>query len=941
MCRRPTFRQRTADGLVKALELFGTPLVRLFGARSDERLIAGSGLFDEQWYLACHPDVVRAEVNAVAHYLKYGAYEGRDPSPLFQTAYYLSRNPDVAEARINPLVHYVLWGEKEGRDPNPFFDTDWYRHQNPDLIESGTNALAHYLQEGWSLGANPNPLFDGEWYRQTYPDARESGLNPLVHYITVGAGKGYKTSPIFHSNLAIWERRGGGASTFALVGGGSRAESRDALLLVIDERARKRESGFYNRLRQIVAACDAGLLQDVARTLNVMDGAAATADGVPLVSVIMPVFNRGGVVGEAVRSVLSQSYGNLELLICDDGSTDETWDVCYGFADPRIKLIRQPNSGAAAARNRCMEAARGDYFAYLDSDNLWHPDYLRVMIEALKAAPGRPLGYANYFDVSVSDDGFALNGITARDFDYELQINSPFIDLNSLVHQRSLFEAFGGFDETLAALQDYDLIAKYAWPRNALHVPIAMNIYQRMSGIGQISADKDRSARIRERVGDKIGGYYSDGVAARFPRWAKTATVLSWDMSRNHFAKAYSVAEALSQSMPVQLISFRFFDGGVFAPIAGRKPPFELISFEGKPFPDFLDTFCDALEAVSGDFIYAVKPRLTSFGLALLSNRRSGAPVFLEANDLETMLHGDRVGKLHRTVDSESLLARTGEGRVPHSLVWSQYLDALAGEIPILFTHNDNLDRHYGRKGLYMRNIKNELIFDPSQLNREELRRGLGVKSDERILLFGGVVADHKGVGELLRFVDMHADYRLFVAGSVDTPELQKLKQAHSDKIRIFPPQSPEEMARLNHASDAVILWLDPREAVSHYQMPYKFTDAIAMGTPVVASPVSDLATLKNVVWHVPYGDFDALHDTLQRIFTNHAERVRHCDAGRRLFQKEFTYRAARQNIALACNMTEPEGRYPVARQFAEMFEEFCRKTGADTQRLRSLMRAS
>ncbi len=920
-----------------------SPLTRLFSTKafgSHERLLLNSGLFDEQWYLARYPDVARAGVRPVMHYLTYGSIEGREPSPLFQTGYYLSNNPDVAGARINPLVHYLLWGEQEGRDPNPFFDADWYRHQHPDLVELEMNALAHYLNAGPELGCNPNPLFDGEWYLQTYPDARASGLNPLVHYITTGAGKGYKTSPVFMSKFSIWEKRGQSNPAAARFGGGDVVESRDALLRIIDACDDGRALTFWNRLRQITAVCNQELFQSIAQTLSVPGhGAAEERTKLPLVSVIMPVFNRRSLIREAVESVLSQSHGNLELIICDDGSTDETWDVCRSFPDSRVKLIQQKNAGAAAARNRCMEAACGDVFAYLDSDNLWHPEFLRVMVETLLTASGQPLAYANFFDVTVTDHGVVLNDITARDFDYELQLKSPFIDLNSIVHHRALFDTFGGFDEGLPALQDYDLIAKYAWPRDALHVPVALNIYQRISGIGQISSDKERSERVRTRVADKVAHYHAEGVGIVPPAWAKTATVLSWDMSRNHFAKAYSIAEALSRNMPVQLISFRFFDERVFAPIAGRKHPFELIAFDGSAFPEFLDPLCDALEAVSGDFIYAVKPRLTSFGIALLANKRRDVPVFLEANDLETMLHGKRMGKLHRTVGPDAVLARSAEASVPHALIWSQYLDDLAREMPLLFTHNENLNRHYGSKCLFMRNIKDELIFDPSQLNRRDLRRAMGVEPDQRILLFGGVVDDHKGVGELLRFVDMHEQYQLFVVGSVDTPELEKLRRTGSDRIRMFPPQGPEEMAKLNHVADAVVLWLDPREDVSHYQMPYKFTDAIAMGTPVVTSPVSDLARLQNVVWHVPYGDFEALDATLQRIFTNEGERKRHGEAGRRLFQKEFTYRAVRQNVALACHMTEPRISYPVAERFAGVFEEFCRATGADTQRLRALTR--
>ncbi len=914
--------------------------VRGLRAGKLRRLVAGSGIFDERWYLSCYPDLVHSGIDPISHYLRFGAREGRDPSPLFQTQYYLSRNPDVAAAQINPLVHYIQFGDLEGRAPNPLFDVDWYRRENPVVMERGQNALAHYVSEGAAKGCNPNPLFDTEWYRTMYPEVAGSQLSPLAHYLTTGASKGYKTSPIFVADLRLWEKRDH-AGAFSEAARANPLRSRVDLLNVIDQIDRGRGLHFFEQLKKVVCVCGEDVLQEVDRTLDATFAAPADRrTQQPLVSVIMPVFNRSGFVADAISSVLNQSYENLELIVCDDGSTDDTWEVCKALSDGRLKLLRQANAGAAAARNRCLEAATGEYIAYLDSDNLWHPDFLRVMIQAMLAAPGQPMAYANYFDISVDGAFTEVNTVRARDFDYELQLKSPFVDLNSIVHHRALYQTFGGFDERLQALQDYDLIARYAWPRDALHVPLTLNIYQRIAGVAQISRAREAHARARALITDKVGTYYASGVDVSKPDWVEKVTVLSWDISRNHFAKAYSVADALSPAMKVQLISFRFFEEAIFAPIAEAKPPFELKSFEGAGFPDFLDAFCNALEAVSGDVIYAVKPRLPSFGLALLANYRTGAPIFLEANDLETMMGGKRLGKLHRTLGDEDVLARAGEASVAHSLIWSQYLDALAAEMPLMFSHNENLNRHYGSRCLFMRNIKDEGLFDPARFDRSKQRRALGLSDDDRVILFGGMVGDHKGVDRLVNFVRRHEAYRLLVVGSMETPELKKVRAAASDRIMVFPTQIASEMARLNHLADAVILWLDPREAVGHYQMPYKFTDAIAMGTPVVATPISDLARLSNIVWHVPYGDYDVLHDTLQRIFGNDAERARRCEAGRRLYQKEFTYRAVRQNLALACHMSEPKVRYAASERFADLFVRFCETMGADTRRLKRLLSA-
>ncbi len=82
-----------------------------------------------------------------------------------------------------------------------------------------------------------------------------------------------------------------------------------------------------------------------------------------------------------------------------------------------------------------------------------------------------------------------------------------------------------------------------------------------------------------------IEGYYRSGVQARLPAWLKTITIVSWDMGRNHFAKAYAVAEALADYAHVELVSFNFFGDEIFKPLSNREPRFQLRSFRGQSFP--------------------------------------------------------------------------------------------------------------------------------------------------------------------------------------------------------------------------------------------------------------------------------------------------------------------------------------------------------------------
>ena len=127
-----------------------------------------------------------------------------------------------------------------------------------------------------------------------------------------------------------------------------------------------------------------------------------------LVSVIMPSYNTGNYIAESIQSVQSQTYSNWELIIVDDCSTDNTDAVIAQFDDPRIHFLKnEKNSGAAVSRNRALREAKGRWIAFLDSDDLWHPEKLEKQI-AFMEQNGYGFSYTNYSEI---DENSNLRGI--------------------------------------------------------------------------------------------------------------------------------------------------------------------------------------------------------------------------------------------------------------------------------------------------------------------------------------------------------------------------------------------------------------------------------------------------------------------------------------------------------------------------------------------------
>ncbi len=188
----------------------------------------------------------------------------------------------------------------------------------------------------------------------------------------------------------------------------------------------------------------------------------------PKVSVVIPTYNRARLISRAIQSVLNQSYQNLEIIIVDDGSMDNTEDTVRSFKDVRIVYIRHEiNKGASAARNTGIKASRGEYIAFQDSDDEWFPDKLDHQMKAFNNGPSK-LGivYCGFYRIE-SDKKTYIPGdnIAQKEGDIHNELlKGNFIGTPAVLIKKECFENIKYFDENIPALEDWELwieLSKY------------------------------------------------------------------------------------------------------------------------------------------------------------------------------------------------------------------------------------------------------------------------------------------------------------------------------------------------------------------------------------------------------------------------------------------------------------------------------------------------
>jgi hypothetical protein len=218
----------------------------------------------------------------------------------------------------------------------------------------------------------------------------------------------------------------------------------------------------------------------------------------PRISVVIPTYNCAHLLGDAIESVRIQDWGELEIVVVDDGSTDGTVALLSSLGGPDLVVVKQENCGPAAARNAGIRRASGDWIAFLDADDLWLPGKLRGQVNALCARPNAAFSFT---DALVRNSSGAETVVAVPDGDGDILwhlLAGPRFGVGSVLIRRDRLDRIGLFDPALRMGEDWDMWLRLAASYEGCGVRSVLVVYRRCSeGPPKYSSELLESCTLR------------------------------------------------------------------------------------------------------------------------------------------------------------------------------------------------------------------------------------------------------------------------------------------------------------------------------------------------------------------------------------------------------------------------------------------------------------
>ncbi len=274
----------------------------------------------------------------------------------------------------------------------------------------------------------------------------------------------------------------------------------------------------------------------------------------PLVSIIIPNYNHARYVGDAIHSVLSQTHPGFEIIVVDDGSTDDSRQVIGEFGE-KVRAIYKDNAGLSAARNTGIEAAQGDYIGVLDADDMYEPRFIEILLGCLEEAPDADGIHCGYRFVDHQNQ--PLPQVEARDVPpgelFQALVDGNFLVPESMFLRRHCYDQAGLFDISLTALEDLDMWLRVSSRFRIISTTEVLTRHRVLPG--SMSADPTRQFQNRMKVickhfGEEpgAGGTWSPAQRRAYGRGYLISAVEY--LQANNESRASECVRSMAQAWP-------------------------------------------------------------------------------------------------------------------------------------------------------------------------------------------------------------------------------------------------------------------------------------------------------------------------------------------------------------------------------------------------------
>lgn len=426
------------------------------------------------------------------------------------------------------------------------FDKDWYLATYRDVALSGIPPIAHFVRIGMKIGRNPGPKFDTQHYLSQVPQEALEGMAPVMHFIRVGRAQGKTATSTGKSGSVPYASSRLAHVQQTLSSNAAADWIRKTLSTELKGKPQKLFPSFDTDLESELLAAAATLYRDKQSRYQTIK-----------VSIVMPTYNRADRIGAAIESVQAQSHENFELLIVDDGSSDNSREVLAGYAeDKRIRTFWNDHQGVSAARNTALEHATGTYVFYLDSDNVWTPDFLAVMVTAFEVSGRACLYGASKLQNAKKE----VLGYRGEPFNWDQCLAGNYIDMNVFAHRAEQIRHYGPFDSKLQRMVDWDLILRYTREGGAAFCPILGCIYfEDSEDAGRISTSRPyifrKVVHEKNRLGLNSTAETLDRISLRFALKIPAPHKVRHAWGDYHYAESFRAAlEALGHEVRIDFL---------------------------------------------------------------------------------------------------------------------------------------------------------------------------------------------------------------------------------------------------------------------------------------------------------------------------------------------------------------------------------------------------